>query len=145
LAKRAVKIEFEGSDGERYTIKLEGVLSKDKVMRVMDMYELLATEEKAENMPLANTMYGKVQTLILDKFTFKRFTSDELRNAFEDTYDHPIKLAAVSTYLARMSDQGTVIRSKHGRKWLYMAAQPMSESRPIAVHPRVYRDKPSDS
>jgi len=121
---RQVKIQFEGSDGERYTIKLEGSLSRDKVLRIMDMYELLAREESTKPEPTDDSLYGKIQGLVDEKFTLKQFTSDQIRDMFEDTYNQPIKLAAVSTYLLRMNDQGIVARTRRGRKWLYSLTPP---------------------
>ena len=130
---RQVKVQFEGSDGERYTIKLEGALSRDKVMRIMDMYELLAREENSKPTPGEDTLYSKIQSLINEKFILKQFTSDQIRNTFEDTYNQPIKLAEVSTYLSRMNDQGIVARSKRGRKWLYSLVPPARIQTPQVI------------
>jgi hypothetical protein len=121
LGRRTVKVQFEGCDGERYTIKLEGNLSKDKVLRLMDMYELLAQEKGGETIP-DDTIHNRVRNIISDRFLFKRFTSDQVRDAFEEKYDRPIKLAEISTYLSRMNNQGEISRSKRGRKWLYTIA-----------------------
>ena len=93
-------------------------------MRIMDMYELLAREDNAKPEPVEDTLYSRVQSLVNEKFTLKQFTSDQIQNAFEDTYNQPIKLAEVSTYLSRMNDQGTLVRRKHGRKWLYSMIAP---------------------
>lgn len=88
-------------------------------MRIMDMYELLAREENFKPELSDDTLFGRIHNLVNEKFILKRFTSDQVRDAFEDTYNQPIKLAEVSTYLSRMNDQGIVVRTKHGRKWLY--------------------------
>jgi hypothetical protein len=134
---RQVKVQFEGSDGERYTIKLEGSLSRDKVMRIMDMYELLAREEGSKPEAVEDTLYGKIQRLVDEKFTLKQFTSDQIRNSFEDIYNQPIKLAEVSTYLSRMNDQGIVNRRRRGRKWLYSLTPPTRVGTPqIIPRPR---------
>jgi hypothetical protein len=93
-------------------------------MRIMDMYELLAREENSKPEPAEDTLYGRIQSLVNEKFTLKQFTSDQVRNAFEDTYNQPIKLAEVSTYLSRMNDQGTLVRRKRSRKWLYSLIPP---------------------
>jgi hypothetical protein len=132
---RQVKVQFEGSDGERYTIKLEGSLSRDKVMRIMDMYELLAREDGSKPEPVEDTLYGKIQRLVDEKFTLKQFTSDQIRDTFEDTFNQPIKLAEVSTYLSRMNDQGIVSRRRRGRKWLYSLTPPARVETP-QVMPR---------
>jgi hypothetical protein len=102
-------------------------------MRIMDMYELLAREEDSKPDPDENTLYGRVQNFVNEKFTLKQFTSDQIRNVFEDTYNQPIKLAEVSTYLSRMNDQGILDRRKRGRKWLYSLVPPERIQAPQAV------------
>jgi hypothetical protein len=138
LGNRSVRLQFEGSDGERYTIKLEGRLSKDKVLRLMDMYELLARENET-NSADESTVFGRIKNLITQDFTFKQFTSDQIRDAFEDTYNQPMKLAEVSTYLTRMTDLKEVSRVKQGRKWLYKLS-PLSEAfEPVSNQNRQFR------
>jgi hypothetical protein len=124
LGRNTVRIQFEGSDGERYTIKLEGNISRDKVSRIIDMYDLLAKRNKDSNLLQDDTMYSRLRRFVADEFTFKKFTSDQLREAFEDRYNQPMKLAAVSTYLSRMSNVGEVSRVKRGRKWIYRFSIP---------------------
>jgi len=119
LLKRAVRIEFEGDDGEKYTIKLEGRLSKDKVMRIMDMYELLSGNDQPRQEPEEDTCYGRIKHLVANRFTLRRFTSDQLRETYEDVYNEPVKIATISTYLTRMVEQGSLSRSRRGRKWTY--------------------------
>jgi hypothetical protein len=119
LPRRAVKIEFEGKDGERYTIKLEGKISKEKVLKMMDMYELLTHQnDEADDIDLASA-FGKVQSLIKNDFALRQFSSDEVQELFEDRFQQPISLAAVGVYLLRLVDQGVLRRSKKGRKWFY--------------------------
>jgi hypothetical protein len=139
LAKRAVKIEFEGSTGGRYTIKLEGSLSKDKVMRIMDIYELLAREDSPNVGQAEETKIGRIQTLIQAQFVFRQFTSDEVRNSYEDTYNQPIQLAEVSTYLSRINDQGNVSRLRRGKKWIYSLST--SPEQPVVARGRLRTTK----
>jgi hypothetical protein len=123
LGRHGIRVQFEGSDGERYTIKVEGRLSRDKVLHLMDMYELLGQEKAIEVIP-ADTKYGRIKALVAEEFILKQFTSDQIRDAFESKYSQPIKLAEVSTYLSRMNNQGDVMRQRRGRKWLYTLTSP---------------------
>ena len=129
MARRAVRIQFEGSDGERYTIKLEGKVSRDKVQRVMDMYDLLSQDKNSEQVD-EGTLYGKTRNIVLDQFSFKRFTSDQLLVAFQQRYSQSMKLAEISTYLSRLNEQGVVTRTKRGRKWLYSVPSSISPINP---------------
>jgi len=102
-------------------------------MRIMDMYELLAQEESSKPEANDETLYGRIQGLISEKFTLKQFTSDQIRDTFEDIYNQPIKLAEVSTYLSRMNDQGFVARRKRSRKWLYSLVPPAKIQTPQII------------
>jgi len=124
LGRNTVRIQFEGSDGERYTIKLEGNISKDKVSRIIDMYDLLAKRNESSDLLQDDTTYSQLRRFVAEEFTFKKFTSDQLQEAFENRYHHPMKLAAVSTYLSRMNNVGEVSRVKRGRKWIYRLPTP---------------------
>ena len=119
MGRNTVRIQFEGSDGERYTIKLEGNISRDKISRIVDMYDLLAKKNDGSDLPQDDTTYSRLRHFVADEFTFKKFTSDQLQKAFENRYNQPMKLAAISTYLSRMNSVGEVSRVKRGRKWIY--------------------------
>ena len=38
---------------------------------------------------------------------------------YEDEYNEPIKLAAISTYLSRFASKGRIERTRTGREWSY--------------------------
>jgi hypothetical protein len=118
LGRRVIKIEFEDGDGGKYSFKLEGKLTREKILKLIDIYELmnLKREEASIN---HETIYGKLLSLIYNDFPIKKFTSKELLEVYEDRFNEPIKLCTVSTYLKRMHEDGKLSRIKVGKEWYY--------------------------
>lgn len=120
MAKRRVRIEFEDGEGERYTISMDGKVSRDKIIRLLDMVELIGGDEVVNEPPtLQNTTFNKIQKTIVKKFTFGVFTSMDMLEAYEDEYNTPIKLSTVSTYLQRLTGRGVLTRSRTDAGWVY--------------------------
>lgn len=113
VLKKRVKIEIAGGTGEKITIMLEGSISRERILRVMDMLQLLETASDEERSPEPGEMskFDKVQRLLRRKFPDGWFTSQDVMVAYEDLYDEPIGLSTVSTYLARLVDRGVVSKS----------------------------------
>lgn len=124
-----VKIQFDDGQGGHYSIVLGGNVTKDKVTKIMDIYNLLETSEgnTEKLIPDLDTLYNRILNLIKSQFKDKQFTSYDIQEAYEDEYNEPIKLAAISTYLARFSAHGHVNRHKEGRLWIY-AIHPLEQN-----------------
>ncbi|MEM4297119.1 MAG: hypothetical protein QW815_01965 [Nitrososphaerota archaeon] len=118
MPRPKIKVEFEDGEGGKYTISIEGSLSKDKVLKIMDLVELLGVKEE-EGLELGDSTVAKLRRLIDERFPFGSFTSTQLQEAYEDEYNQPIRLATVSTYLARFADQGILCREKMAGCWYY--------------------------
>ena len=48
MAKKRIRIDMEDSDGARYDIKLEGNVTRDKVLKIFEMMDLMNIEEEQE-------------------------------------------------------------------------------------------------
>lgn len=118
MPRRKVKLEFEDGDGGKYTISLGGHLTKEKVLKVMDLVELLGVPEP-EPQVSNQTSAGRLHQLIDKRFPLGPFGSGDILEAYEDEYNQPIRLATVSTYLSRLTDQGMLHRTKAGVNWSY--------------------------
>ncbi len=113
LLKKRVKIEIADGTNEKVTITLEGNMSKERIMHLMDILHLLETPASGDqnSEPEERSKFDKVQILLERKFPAGWFTSQDVMVAYEDLYDEPIGLSTVSTYLARLVGRGTVNRS----------------------------------
>lgn len=121
MAKRRIRIDVEDGDGVHFDIKLEGDVSKEKLMKVYDMLELL----DAKNTTIPDSVGAKIWHLIEKYFPLGNFTSSLILEKYEDEYNQPIKLSVISTYLARFSSRAKLDRKRTGREWTYAQVRTM--------------------
>ena len=109
---------MEDADGARYDIKLEGNVTREKVLKIFEMMDLMNIEE--ENEPTNIDSVGSKIWHIIDKFfPMGKFTSTNILEKYEDEFNEPVKLSVISTYLSRFSTKGKVERTRTGREWTY--------------------------
>jgi len=118
--RKRIKIELEDGEGTKYTLALEGAVSRDKLMKAMDMLEVMDVPlEHSLRSPDQGTFFGKVQTLLETTFAAGDFSSSDVAREFEDKYGQPVKLSTISTYLARLADRQYIKRERFGNSWVY--------------------------
>lgn len=118
--RKRIKIELEDEEGTKFTLALEGTVSRDKLMKAMDMLEVMDVPiEHSHRAPDQGTFFGKVQTLLETTFAAGDFSSSDVAREFEDKYTQPVKLSTISTYLARLADKQYVKRERFGNSWVY--------------------------
>lgn len=118
MARRRIRIDVEDEDGVHFDIKLEGDVSKEKLVKVYDMLELLDTK----NTTTPDSVGAKIWHLVEKYFPLGNFTSTLILEKYEDEYNEPIKLSVISTYLARFSSRTKLDRRRMGRAWTYARA-----------------------
>ncbi len=123
--KKKFKIELEDAEGSKYNLSLEGNLSKDKIMKIVEFMDLLNIEsngsgvtETLNNRPPAS-VGDRIWNLVAGKFPYGGFTSTDILELYEDQYNEPIKLSIISTYLSRYSERGRLMRNRQGKEWVY--------------------------
>jgi len=118
MARKRIRIDMEDTDGTKYDIKLEGNVTRDKILKIFEMMDLMNIEQGPEA-PNLGSVGGKIWNIVDKHFPVGKFTSTEILEKYEDEYDEPIKLSVISTYLSRFASKGRVERSKTGREWSY--------------------------
>ena len=118
MAKKRIRIDMEDTDGTKYDIKLEGNVTRDKILKIFEMMDLMNIEQGPEA-PNLDSVGAKIWNIVDKHFPVGKFTSTEILEKYEDEYDKPIKLSVISTYLSRFASKGRVERSKTGREWSY--------------------------
>jgi len=118
MVKKRIRIDMEDADGAKYDIKLEGNVTREKILKIFEMMDLMNIEQGPET-PNLNSIGGKIWGIIDKHFPVGKFTSSEILEKYEDEYDEPIKLSVVSTYLSRFTSKDKIERSKKGREWAY--------------------------
>ena len=118
MAKERIRIDMEDADGARYDIKLEGNVTREKILKIFELMDLMNIEDQQE--PINMDSIGSKIWHIMDKFfPTGKFTSTNILEKYEDEYNEPVKLSVISTYLSRFSTKGRVDRARTGREWTY--------------------------
>lgn len=118
MAKKRIRIDMEDSDGARYDIKLEGNVTREKILKIFEMMDLMNIEEEQEVTNM-DSVGSKIWNIVDKFFPMGKFTSTNILEKYEDEYNEPVKLSIISTYLSRFSTKGRVNRTRTGREWTY--------------------------
>src|SRR3970040_2260256 len=101
MAKKRIRIDMEDADGARYDIKLEGNVTREKVLKIFEMMDFMNIEEQeTTNM---DSIGSKIWTIVDKFFPMGKFTSTNRLEKYEDEDNEPVKLSIISTYLSRFS------------------------------------------
>jgi hypothetical protein len=120
MAKKRIRIDMEDSDGARFDIKIEGNVTRDKVLKIFEMMDLMNIEEEQETTNM-DSVGSKIWHIVDKFFPIGKFTSTIILEKYEDEFNEPVKLSVISTYLSRFSSKGRIDRVRTGREWTYQA------------------------
>jgi len=118
LAHKKIRIQLDDGEGGKYSLSVEGNVTREKIIKVFELMDLLDME-KVEGEANLNSVGSKIWNLVENKFSFGDFTSSELLEAYEDEFNEPVKLSVISTYLSRFTDRGALERKRSSREWQY--------------------------
>ena len=110
---------MEDADGARYDIKLEGNVTRETVLKIFEMMDLMNIEEEQATTTNMDSTGSKIWNIIDKFFPLGKFTSTNILEKYEDEYNEPVKLSIISTYLSRFSTKGKIERIRTGREWTY--------------------------
>ncbi len=120
MAKKRIRIDMEDSDGARFDIKIEGNVTREKVLKIFEMMDLMNIEEEQKTTNM-DSVGSKIWHIVDKFFPMGKFTSTTILEKYEDEFNEPVKLSIISTYLSRFSSKGRVDRVRTGREWTYQA------------------------
>jgi len=118
MTKKRIRIDMEDSEGARYDIKLEGNVTREKVLKIFEMMDLMNIEEGQEAINM-DSVGSKIWSIVDKFFPIGKFTSTNILEKYEDEFNEPVKLSVISTYLSRFSSKGRIDRTRTGREWTY--------------------------
>ncbi len=118
MAKKRIRIDMEDADGARYDIKIEGNVTRDKVLKIFEMMDLMNIEDEQEVTNM-DSVGSKIWHVVDKFFPMGKFTSTNILEKYEDEFNEPVKLSVISTYLSRFSSKGRIDRVRTGREWTY--------------------------
>tara|TARA_B100001167_G_C16736597_1_gene288795 strand:- start:259 stop:645 length:387 start_codon:yes stop_codon:yes gene_type:complete len=118
MKQKRIRINLEDTEGAKYKFDIEGNVTKDKVLKLFELMDLMNIEEE-QSIPDLDSIGGKIWNIIENSFPTGRFTSSTMLEKYEDEYNEPIKLSVISTYLARFASRNRIQRTRAGREWSY--------------------------
>ncbi len=118
MANKRIRIDMEDSDGARFNIKIEGNVTREKVLKIFEMMDLMNIEEEQETTNM-ESVGSKIWHIVDKFFPMGKFTSTSILEKYEDEFNEPVKLSIISTYLSRFSSKGRIDRVRTGREWTY--------------------------
>ena len=118
MARKRIRIDLEDSDGAKYNFSLEGNVTREKMLKIFELMNLMNIEEP-EGATQLDSVGAKIWHVIDKNFPIGKFTSSMILEKYEDEYEEPIKLSVISTYLSRFTVKGKVVREKQGKEWDY--------------------------
>jgi len=118
MARKRIRIDLEDSDGAKYNFSLEGNVTREKMLKIFELMNLMNIEEPEAATQL-DSVGAKIWNVIDKNFPIGKFTSSMILEKYEDEYEEPIKLSVISTYLSRFAVKGRVAREKQGKEWAY--------------------------
>ena len=118
MARKRIRIDLEDSDGAKYNFSLEGNVTREKMLKIFEMMNLMNIEEPEAATQL-DSIGAKIWNVIDKNFPVGKFTSSMILEKYEDEYEEPIKLSVISTYLSRFAIKGKLVREKQGKEWAY--------------------------
>jgi len=117
MKQKRIRINLEDTDGAKFKFDIEGNVTKDKVLKLFELMDLMNIEE--EQTPDLDSVGGKIWNVVENHFPTGKFTSSDALEKYEDEYNEPIKLSIVSTYQARFASRNRIERKRTGREWSY--------------------------
>ena len=136
--KKKIKIEFEDADGSKYNLSLDGVISKNKILKVYELMETLNISggtsygensgrnginlghEGMRTGERLTSVGSKIWYIVENKFHNTTFTSTDIQEMYEEEYKESMRLDAIATYLSRYVNKEKLVRNKKGGKeWVY--------------------------
>ncbi len=120
--KKKIKIELEDENGEKYNLSLQGNLSKEKIMNVIEFVQIFEKnsidgvfEHKENEIKLGSKLWN----LIIRNFRYHTFTSSDLWKIYKEVFYETVQLSIISIYLSRFYDKKQLNRMKNGKQWVY--------------------------
>lgn len=52
MARKKIRIDLEDSEGARYNLSLEGNVTREKILKIFELMDLINIEEHSESPPL---------------------------------------------------------------------------------------------
>jgi hypothetical protein len=119
--KKRMKLEFFDRAGVKHSLSIEGDFTIEKVNRLLEYAEVVAGSNPKIANPIGSqdTKMSRLLDVINTQLAARTFDSRELWQAYRENWGEEFSLGAVSTYLTRLVDRGTLERDGSPAHWSY--------------------------
>ena len=123
--KKRIKLEFFDRSGLKHSLAIEGDFTVDKVSRLLEYAEIVAgSTDRSSNSPGYESKMNKLMDVINTQPSERLFDSRQIFQSYRETWGEDFTLGAVSTYLSRLADRGTLERTGSPAHWFYKLKAP---------------------
>jgi len=120
ILKKKIRLEFYDRAGVKHSVAMEGELTTDKVRRLLEYAEIVSGHESTSILPEPQeSKMSRLLDVINTRHFDHAFDSRELWKEYRETWGDDFSLGAVSTYLSRLAERGTLERSGSAAHWQY--------------------------
>lgn len=119
---RKMRVEVYDESGNRYTVSLEGKVTRKKALRILDMVELLGgiPGGKPEiETPFEDSKIDKVRFIVEKHLPLIWFSAKDAQSIYEKEMNEQISLSTITTYLSRLSERGMLLKNKKANRVLF--------------------------
>jgi hypothetical protein len=136
MPAKKMRVELFDNEGNRYSVSIEGEVTRDKALRILDLVELLGGMPAGASKPGISTAvstrelskFDKVYTVVQKHFPLVWFSSREVQYIYEQELREPISLSTVATYLARLNAKGSVMKTGTANKLKYKISSSFAQA-----------------
>jgi hypothetical protein len=118
--RKRIKLEFFDRSGVKHSLTIEGDFTVDKVNRLLEYAEVVAgSSQQSPNPEAHESKMNRLVDVINTQLADRSFDSRQIWQAYREIWGDDFTLGAVSTYLSRLADRGTLERTGSAAHWLY--------------------------
>ena len=91
MTSKRIRIDVQDKDGAKFDFKIEGNVTREKVLKIFELMDLMNIEEPGEATK-TNTVSGKIWYLVDKYYPTGRFTSTEIWKGMRMNSTNPSNL-----------------------------------------------------
>jgi hypothetical protein len=119
--KKRIKLEFFDRAGVKHTVAIEGDVTADKINRLMEYAEIVAGSPLTPVLPTVprESKMNRLLDVINTRLSDHNFDSKKVWQVYRENWGDDLSFGAISTYLSRLVDRGSLERSGSASHWFY--------------------------
>ncbi len=119
--KKKIRLEFYDRAGVKHSVAIEGDLTVEKVNKLLEYAEIVAGSNSRPTLQpgVQDSKMSRLLDVINTRLAGHSFDSRELWNSFRESWGDELTLGAISSYLSRLTDRGTLEREGSPTHWSY--------------------------